>query len=122
MSVMLHAASGPAEAACCQCDRKPPGHKNPLNPKEISNFRSISKGHAAKHERDTAQVFDVTSHRVLLVDLREQRAANQPRPDQAHRQRQRGQVEAAVHGTQRALRILLVYQHRDVVLAAALRD
>ena len=59
---------------------------------------------------------------MLLVDLGEQRAADEPRPDQAHGQWQGRQVEAAVHGAQRALRVLLVDQHRDVVLAAPLRD
>ena len=64
----------------------------------------------------------VRAHRVLLMDLGEQRAADEPRADEADCQRQRGQVEAAVHRAQRALRILLVDQHRDVVLAAPLRD
>ena len=55
------------------------------------------------------------------MDLIEEGAADEPRADDADAQRQRGEVEAAVHRAQRPNAVLLVYQHRYVVLAAPLR-
>ena len=61
------------------------------------------------------------AHRHLLVYLVQEGPPNEPGPDQANAEGQRGEVEAAVHRTQCAHGVLLVDQHGDIVLAAALR-
>ena len=58
----------------------------------------------------------------LLRELRQKGPADQPRPHDGDGQRQRREVEAAVHGAQGAHGVLLVDEDRDVVLGAALRD
>ena len=62
------------------------------------------------------------AHRHLLVYLVQEGPPDEPGPDQADAEGQRGEVEAAVHSAQRAHGVLLVDEHGDVVLAAALRD
>ena len=57
----------------------------------------------------------------LLPDLLQQRAADQAGPHQADAKGGGGEVEARVHGPQRAVAVPLVHQHRDVVLGGALR-
>ncbi len=61
------------------------------------------------------------AHRHLLVYLVQEGSPNEPGPHEADAKGQRGEVEAAVHSAQRAHGVLLVDQHGDVVLAAALR-
>ena len=58
----------------------------------------------------------------LLRELLQEGAPDQPGAHDGDGQRQRREVEAAVDGPQGAHRVLLVDQHRDVVLGAALRD
>ena len=61
-------------------------------------------------------------HRKLALNLCHEGGANKTRPHDSNSQGQLGKVEAAVHGSQRAHRVLLVDQHCDVILAAALGD
>ena len=60
------------------------------------------------------------AHRYLLVYLVQEGPPDEPGPDEANAQGQCGEVEAAVHSAQRAHGVLLVDEHSDVVLAAAL--
>lgn len=62
------------------------------------------------------------AHGDLGVDLVEEGAADEAWADDADAQGQRGEVESAMHRTQRPNAVLLVDQHRYVVLAAPLRD
>lgn len=65
---------------------------------------------------------DNLAHLQLLLELRQQRGANEPRAHDADGQRQCREVEARVHGPQRPDRLGLLHQDGDIVLAAALRD
>ena len=78
----------------------------------------------AGHDAAQAQVELelVAQAHAFRGDLLEQHAADRARPDQADRDGVRRQIEARMHGAQRARGVLAVDHHRDVALGRALRD
>ena len=85
----------------------------------------VGEGHLLRRE-DAAQAQVEPEVVGQAADLRreliEEDAADRARPDQADRHRVRRQVEARVHRAQRARRLRLVDDDRDVALGRALRD